>query len=294
MKPLITGAAGFIGSNLCNWLHEHNIPFVAVDNLSFGKRESLHSDIELVEKDFINISQEDIDNWGCDMLIHLATSNIIYAVNHPAETFINNAIKSRYLFSCFPGNKIIYTSTASVYGQADLFPTPEDATKKPYNAYDSSKLVAEYYLQDRMNYTTLRLSNVYGPGQSPVNPYCGVLGKFIALFKMGRPFRVFGEGKATRDYTHVDDVVRAIYIAMQTPALDTEVNIATGIETSVEELMHLVAGDSPDKTHYAERDIDRITRRCLSIEKAERLLGWQPVISIKAGIASTIESFSHD
>ena len=284
-KILITGAAGFVGSNIAWRFAEMNYDVTGVDNLSFGDLRNVPDGIEFVNCGFEDLTEEMLS--GFDTLIHCATSNIIYAMDHPVETFKNNAVNTINLFKKFRG-KIIYTSTASVYGNAMILPTNENAEIVAGNSYDISKRTAEMFLEERGIYTTIRLSNVYGYNQLPTNPYCGVIGKLVHAYVSGDVFKIYGRGLHTRDYTFIDDVVDAVVLAEYSRELNTEINIATGVETSVADLISLVSEEINVKI-VSPRSIDKISRRCLDISKAKRKLGWQPKIDIKEGLALTIK-----
>ena len=291
MKILVVGGAGFIGGNLSHYLYNTGASFTAVDDLSFGYMQNVPTGCDFVKKDFKDLSQDFLDQY--DILVHVACSNIIYAMKEPIATIINNGISTVDLFSKFKG-KIIYTSTASVYGQADNFPTVENSEKKFYNAYDTSKYIAEQYLRARGNYTTLRLSNVYGRFQRPENPYCGVIGKFMQQAHDKQPMTIYGDGNATRDYTYVEDVVEALSIAINIRNLDTEINIATSVETSVMELAYICANTynyHGDVNKVGKREIDCITRRSLSNRRAYALMEWTPKTCIEKGIEATMHYF---
>lgn len=283
---LLTGACGFVGSNIYNRLVEEGYSPVALDNLRFGNSSNIQGSFIL--DGFENLSEEFINEF--DILVHCATSNIIYAMDHPVETFQNNATNTIKLFKKFRG-RIIYTSTASVYGQADVIPTPEDAEIKTNNSYDQSKYIAELFLQQRGNYTTLRLSNVYGFNQRPDNPFCGVIGKLVYGILNKEKIKVNGSGLQTRDYTLVDDVVDAIMIVINKEALNTEINIATGVETSIIQLCDSISCILKTEANIQKiesRKIDGIYRRCLDVQKASRLLGWKPKTSLEEGVKKTI------
>lgn len=284
---LLTGACGFVGSNIAARLISDGYKCQHIDNLSFGNKENFKGNFSKIG--FESLSESFLSAF--DILIHCATTNIIYAMDHPVETFQNNATNTIKLFQKFKG-KIIYTSTASVYGQADILPTPEDAEIRTNNSYDQSKYIAELFLQQRGNYTTLRLSNVYGINQRPDNPFCGVIGRLVDNILNDKPINVNGQGTQTRDYTFVDDVVDAVITAIiHKEALNTEINIATGIETSIMGLMEIIsdyAEKNPLYHHVGVRKIDGILRRCLDIKKAQELLGWKPNTSLEEGIKKTI------
>ncbi len=286
-KICVIGGAGLVGANVAHALYEKGISVTVVDNLQFGFKDNLPP-CDFIEDDFVNMSEEFWNSF--DVIVVSYCSNIIFAMSHVIETIENNAIKFKTFLDRYHG-KIIYLSTSSVYGTADVFPTPETAEIKTSNAYDTSKRIAELFLQQRGNYTSLRLSNVYGKYQRPENPYCGVLGRMIDSAINDKPIEIYGDGTATRDYTHVSDVVKAILLAIDQPPKNAEINIATGIETSVNDLCKMVwkAVDKPVKYNRTQlRSIDATTRRCLDIKKAEQLLGWKPAVTLEDGIMQTI------
>lgn len=292
-RILITGGAGFVGSNIAKALVKEHEIFI-VDNLSFGSKKNLDTDIlttHFLNDDFNNIPVVFLNSF--DILIHCATVNINYAIQHPIETFKVNALNTIDLFRRFKG-KIIYTSTSSVYGQADEFPTKETAEMRVFNAYDQSKLIAERYLKLRGNYTTLRLSNVYGINQRPDNPYSGVVAKFIYEMMLDHKVEIFGDGEATRDYTHIKDVVRAIEMAIEGGgyAYNMTFNISGSNEVSTIGLVKKIA-ILLDKEGYfinkPNRAIDKISRRLLDTSLIEKHLGWTPKVAFNDGLTHTIE-----
>lgn len=292
MNCVCVGGLGFVGSNVANKLFELGYDVTVVDDLSFGYHDNMKYSIEIVRSDF-DSPLLDSDFWDkFDMMVFSACMNIIVAMTEPIKTFEVNSVKALKIFDRFKG-KIINLSTASVYGNADKIPTSESAQIKLTNAYDSSKYIAELYLRKRRDFTTLRLSNVYGANQRSENPYCGVLGKMMRSAIDNVPMQIYGDGNATRDYTHVDDVVDAVVKSIEIPfPLNCEVNIATGIETSVNDLGARVwrAINKPQQYIRKEpRKIDIISRRCLDISKAKELLGWEPKISLDEGIKLTMD-----
>jgi len=293
LRILVTGAAGFVGSSFCNHLESQGLEYTGLDNLQFGYKDNLVNKDRLVVKRINQIDKLFIDQF--DVLVHLATANIIYAQDHMVETFASNALDTIKLFEMFRG-KIIYTSTTSVYGQAGSFPTKENAPVKVSNAYDQSKYIAELYLKTKRLHTILRLSNVYGPNQRPDHPYSGVIGKFIGQARKKEPLLVYGDGMSTRDYTYIDDVIDALCKAIERPSINDVVNISTGKDTSTLMVAYAIAdlmGITFDGKHIRfvdNRSIDNIEKRCLCNEKAYKLLGWSPHVSLKEGLINVIDS----
>jgi UDP-glucose 4-epimerase len=288
----ITGIAGFVGSNLANELYMQGYDVAGCDNLQFGYPQNIHPGIKWSKQDISDISEESLTQTTT--LVHCATANIIYSQDNPIDTFKTNALKSFELIKKFKG-KIVYTSTASVYGNAEKLPTPEDAEKKVTNAYDQSKLLTEMFLNERGNYTTLRLSNVYGKNQRPENPYAGVVAKFIQSINESKPVEIIGDGLATRDYTYYKDTISAIIKAIELPALNTEVNISSGIETSIINLAFKIYEiyDLPmNMTFIPKRQIDGIERRWMDTQRAHKLLDWKPEYTLTEGLTETINGLS--
>jgi len=199
---LISGIAGFIASNVANKLVKLGYAVFGYDNLKFGFKDNLDPEVRWMQESFVETSPSILNSF--DVLLHMATSNIIFSIGNPIETFKVNALDSIGLIEGFKG-QVVYTSTSSVYGNASIIPTVEDSGFYVSNAYDQSKLILERFLKLRGNYTTLRLSNVFGPNQRPENPYCGVVGKFIDAAFKGEPMQVYGDGRSTRDFCVTGD-----------------------------------------------------------------------------------------
>jgi len=290
MKILLTGCAGFIGSNIARYLVKSGHYVVGIDDMSFGFRENLPEGLFFMQMDFKDYNFK--DEYDC--IIHCATTNIIYGSDHPIETFKNNSEKTIDFFNRFKG-KVIYLSSCSVYGKIDSLCAKETEGIKTNNPYSLSKYAAEQYLRCRKNFTTLRLSNVYGPGHNPRGKYCGVVNKFIYNIYHDNPIDIYNSGEDTRDFTYVDDVVEAVIKAMYMPSLNTEINIGTGIQTSVNDLCSMINSFFPSKAlafkNVPSRKIDDVKQRCLNIEKAKKLLKWEPRTNLKNGLQKTIDWF---
>jgi UDP-glucose 4-epimerase len=140
--------------------------------------------------------------------------------------------------------------------------------------------------------SSVRYSNVFGPGQSPTNPYCGVLGKFIHNALSDNSLAIFGDGEQTRDYTYIDDAVRATILSAVHPRAYGDVfNVGTSVETSVNDLVEIITKITGEKeiNHIPERDIDNIRRRSIDITKIHNHLGWSPRTNVKIGVKLTID-----
>jgi UDP-glucose 4-epimerase len=293
MNILVTGSSGFVGSNVCERLVKLGYTLTGCDNYLFGDPRNDTKAMRHLHVDFNDLSAEQLNEF--DLIVQCAVSNIIYAQTRVIETFRNNAINTIKMFQRFKG-RILYTSTVSVYGQATVIPTPETAELSTYNAYDSSKLIAELFLQERRNYTTLRLSNVYGY-QQRLTTYSGVVSKMICAAMKDKPIDINGDGKSTRDYTFVDDTVDAIVKAVELPALNTEINVGSGVDTSslgLSEIVCRVLGKPHTVSFIPNRGIDTIYRRCVDRTKAKQLLGWDPKVSLEEGIRRAVEWYKRE
>lgn len=289
MNICLWGCKGFIGSNLFLRLYaDKKINIVGYDDLSFG--DDRNGFFTYFQKDISVLEDEEYLN-RFDVIILSYCSNIIYAQDHVIETFKNNALTALRLLDKFKG-KVINLSTSSVYNEATIFPTPETAELHTYNAYDSSKLIVELFLKQRGNYTTLRLSNVFGTYQRSSNPYCGVVSRFFDDAMNDRSVKIIGNGSQSRDFTYVDDVVDAVEMAVNQEAKNTEINIGTGEETLIRNLaveIFRCIDKIPKYEFVHKRSIDTIDRRCLDITKAKELLGWIPKHLLYQGLAKTYE-----
>lgn len=290
MRIFITGIAGFVGSNVANRLHELGHEVFGVDNLVFGCKENLYPDIKWENRCMSTVTSKELKEY--DLLLHMACNNIVFAIDDPIATFTTNSHKSISLFEkCGKDMPIVYTGTSSIYGNSELIPTPESAEVKLTNAYDTSKYITERYLRLRGNYTTLRLSNVYGKNQRQYGNIKGVIYGILHAAIHGEDIEVNGDGTQTRDFTYIDDAVNAIYQAIIQNNKNTEINIGTGVETSINDIVSnalFINDDSLSNVKLIPRRAnDGINRRCLDIYKAEQILGWKPTFTLLEGMIRT-------
>lgn len=286
MKVILTGCAGFLGSNLVFKLLEQGHEVYGVDNLLFGYKENLDGFDNWRVTGFENLTKRELDSY--DVLIHAATCNIIYAQEYALHTFETNAVNTIDLFKRFEG-KIINISTSSVYGDAKEIPTAESAPTMLTNSYAMSKYIAEQYLELRGNFTTLRLSNTYGENQHPDHFYSGVIGKWIGQALNGQPIEIIGTGEQSRDFIYVGDVCDAICRAVEIDATNLPINISFGSESQMIYVKWLLEKQfSLTDRFIPKRTIDNINRRCLNIERANYYLNWHPKTDLKTGIEKTV------
>ena len=305
-KVLVTGGLGFVGHNLVkSLLHNYGCEVIVVDNCVNSSPNVLGEDLSKV--DFHEISVLDTEKLfplfdDVHYIFHLACKQISASGKDPLDDMRVNSESTLLMLEYIRNNplpileRFVYTSSCSVYGSSTRLPISENDPTIVLSNYAATKLLGENYTMIyNRNYdiptTGVRYSNVYGYGQSPRNPYCGVLGKFVHNALTNQTLSIFGDGEQTRDYTFITDAVDAtILSAVHPKALGDVFNVGTGIETSVNKLAEIIADASTDVSieNVPERDIDNIRRRSIDIEKIHQRLGWSPRITIKKGIGETI------
>jgi UDP-glucose 4-epimerase len=300
-KVLVTGGAGFVGSNLVNQLVLEGAKVTVVDDLFTGRKENLNC---LDQIRFIDGSVTDFDlinslMKNTEIAFNLAVRNIIVSTVSPRLDFQVNTGGTFNVLLAARNHKIervVYSSSASVYGNPRYIPINEDDRLSTLNPYAASKLSGEnycsaFYETYGLPVVVLRYSNVYGINQSPKNPYCGVISKFFDnLLKNGAP-QIHGDGEQTRDFTYVDDVVEATLSAALNPKAEGDVfNVSSGKETSINELAEkliTMTGYHGKPEYIDRRDIDNIRRRVLNIEKIRRVIRWIPTTTLNTGLEKT-------
>jgi UDP-glucose 4-epimerase len=300
---LVTGGAGFIGSNLVARLLERGDDVRVLDDLSTGYRENLDGRAELVEGE---VSDEEVVAKavaGAKVVFHLAAHrSVIGSVEHPLATDTANTHGTLTVLKCAldaGARRVIYASSSSVYGGSAALPTVETATPMPRSPYAVSKLAAEQYCRVftqlyGLETVALRYFNVFGPRQRPDSAYAAVIPLFIrSLFRGEHPV-VHGEGDQSRDFTFVDDVVEANLAASLAPsqaAAGRAFNIACGGSHSLLELLQVLGrliGVDPEPVHAPSREGD-IRHSQADVSAARDALGFEAKVSLEDGLQRTIE-----
>ena len=302
---LVTGGAGFVGSNLVKRLLSMGARVVVLDDLSTGDIGNLpvsNPRLEIIRGSVSDPVTIDRGLNGTTLVIHAAARNIILSTKDPREDYVVNiggtlnlllAAKER------PVRRVVYTSSASIYGNPKHLPiNEEDGGNSLLSPYSVSKFAGENYCRAfyetyGLSTAVVRYSNVFGPGQRADNPYCGVVAKFFESAMANAPIRIHGDGEQTRDFTFVDDAVDATVRAMLSPKAEGQIyNVGTERETTVNALArHIIqlTGSSSTIAQVDRRDIDNIRRRVLNIEKLRRELRWVPRVTIEEGLRLTLE-----
>jgi len=301
-RVLVTGGAGFVGSNLVRRLMREGAHVTVLDDLFTGVRENLpDGGFTFVEGSVCDarIVEELVSQ--ADVVFHAAARNIIVSTRNPREDFETNIGGTLNILLAARAShvqRVVYTSSTSIYGNPRYLPINEDDHLSLLTPYSVSKLAGENYCSAFFESydvptTSVRYSNIYGPGQDPNNPYCGVVAKFVESLFAGKSPVIHGDGNQTRDFTYIDDAVEATVLAATSERAIGEVfNVGTGTETRVNELASLLirlTGATIQPAHTDRRDVDNIRRRVVNIEKTRRALRWVPEITLEEGLRRTLD-----
>ncbi|HEY8581676.1 MAG TPA: NAD-dependent epimerase/dehydratase family protein [Capillimicrobium sp.] len=305
MRTLVTGGAGFIGSNLVDALLDGGHEVAILDDFSSGKEENIASALTrgaTVHRADIRNPMEVADAVASarpEAVFHLAAQvDVRKSVADPAldartnvEGTINvlNAVKEA-------GARIVNVSTGgAIYGDVETIPSPETTAPEPLAPYGQSKYCAERYLGlYRRLYgvqaATVRLGNVYGPRQDP-HGEAGVVAIFCGKLEEGGQPTVYGDGSQTRDYVYVGDVVAALLAVLDHPDAHGEYNVGTGVETTVLDIIEALRAyaDGPFEPQFAEARLGEMDRSCLDVTRAREELGWRAQVELADGIGRTVE-----
>jgi|GEM_PF-12939 len=268
MKILITGGAGFIGSHLVDYFQK-DADVVVFDDFSTGSRKNINGfRCSVVEGDVTDFNALDNAMHGCDYVFHLAAFvSVPESIKHPEACFAVNVGGTENVLKAAVKNKVkkvIFSSSCAVYGDSLELPKKESMRPSPKSPYAESKLKAEellnkYQKEGKVNTCSLRFFNVFGPRQDPKSQYAAVIPLFIEAALKNKPLKVFGDGKQTRDFIYVNDVIQTFVLAMD--RLSGVCNVGTGVETSVNKLARLIiaiSGSNSKIDHLPSREGDII------------------------------------
>ncbi len=304
MRILITGGAGFIGSHLAERLVAEGHQVSVVDDLSTGRRDNVPPGVRFYKVDICNPEDlEEVFRREKPEVVnhHAAHVNLRQSVINPVGDARVNILGSVTLLQMcvkYSVRHVIFASTGgAVYGELRDLPAPEDHPLAPISPYGVSKLSVEHYLEAfrisyGLSYTILRYPNVYGPRQDP-HGEAGVVAIFSTQMLSGIQPTIFGDGSKTRDYVHVQDIVRANLLALERGGDGRIYNLGAGREVSDREIFDAVRQALRGEVEplYASKRPGEIERMCLDSSRAKTELGWEPTIPLEEGIRQTVEYY---
>ena len=301
MKVLVTGGAGFIGSHIVDQLLAEGHQVVVVDDLSTGSLDNVNPQASFVRLSVLDGELLELfAREKFDAALHLAAQTIVgSSLEHPdIDARVNVLGTLQVLEGCRQHGveRIIFASTAAVYGDVTELPVPEEAPGQPASFYGLSKLTAERYIQMYhalygLNYLILRYANVYGERQGDRGEG-GVVSIFAGCLCRNNRLNIYGDGGQTRDFVYVGDVAAANVAAVTTPQTNRILNISSQTETSVNELAALfaeIAGEAACPAYHPARSGD-ILRSTLRNREACAALDWQPRIGLREGLERTYKA----
>ena len=298
-KSVITGGAGFIGSNLANHLVKIGHKVIILDNFVSGKRSNLE---HLKKKDvkIINIDVSKNKNLnkylkGADYIFHLAAfAQIMPSIKNPKKYFKNNVIGTLNVLEAAKSKKIkklIYAASSSCYGASKKIPTSEKDKIELNNPYAATKflgeeLVMKYASIFKMPNISFRFFNVYGPKINISGPYSAVIGNFLFQKKNNKPLTIVGNGQQTRDFIHIDDLVSAFLKAIKSKRVNKIYNLGSGKRTSINTIAKIIGG----KKKFIPTRPGETKHSLANISKLKKEINWKPKTSINTGIKKLLSN----
>ena len=303
-KYLVTGGAGFIGSNIAERLLAAGHSVRIIDNFATGRRENIapfRSRIELAEGDIRQMKDAEDAVRGVDYVLHLAAlPSVPASIENPRachEANIDGTFNLLMAARDAKVKRLVYSASSSAYGNAPQLPNREDFAPMPLSPYAVAKLTGEYYCQVfttifGLECVVLRYFNVFGPKQNPASQYAAVVPKFITSLLAGKAPTIFGDGEQSRDLTFVENVYLANLLASTAKGAAGQVfNVACGTPISINRLVDLlneILGTTIKAEHVPERP-GEVKHSHADITKARTILGFEPPVDLRAGLERTVE-----
>jgi UDP-glucose 4-epimerase len=299
---LVTGGAGFIGMHVVPMLLDRGYRVRIFDNMFRGDRDKVAElvatgNVELIDQDVRYGGAVHAAMKGCESVIHLAAVSINKSVADPHESVDINMVGNHNVFAAAADHgvrRLVYASSASVYGEPKRLPMHEDDELNPLTPYCIAKRTGEdllgfYQRTKGLSWLALRFFNVYGPGQKTTAYYTSVINHFVNRLRRGEPPVIDGKGEQSMDFIHVTDIASGVVAALEAEQDNLVVNLGTGIDTSVATLAEILikAVGVDVEPQFNERDV-LVSRRAADIERAKKILGWTPTIPVEQGMAELI------
>jgi UDP-glucose 4-epimerase len=302
-KALVTGGAGFIGSNLVRALVERGDEVRVLDNFSTGNRANLAGvDTEIVEGELRSYERVHNAVRGIEVVYHLgALGSVPRSVQDPLTS---NAVNVEGTLNVLLAardsgvRRVVFASSSSVYGSRESLPVTEDTPPNPISPYGVAKLAAERYcvsfsrVYDGLETVVLRYFNVFGPRQSPYSEYAAMVPRFLTAVMRGDPITIDGDGEQSRGFTYVANVVDATMRAADTPEANGRIfNVSAGTPATVNEVadaIERILGRHVERRHGPPR-VGDIRASWADVTAARETLGWEPTVSLEAGLRLTAD-----
>jgi len=299
IKSIVTGGAGFIGSNLVDRLVKEGHKVIVLDNFVSGKRSNLSHhlkrNVKIIRIDISNTKK--LDKYFKDVVyvFHLAgLAEIVPSIKNPNKYFINNVFGTLNVLEAAKKVKVkkfIYAASSSCYGSPKKIPTSETEKIDTQHPYALTKFLGEevaikYAKFFKMPNISCRFFNVYGPRLNTTSQYAAVFGNFLTQKKKMKPLTIIGSGNQTRDFIHVDDLTNAFIKLARSNLKNKIYNLGSGKETSINKIANMIGG----KKIFIPKRLGDPTRSCANISKIKKDIKWKPRISIIEGIKRLFQS----
>src|SRR5437899_1194767 len=306
MRYLVTGGAGFIGSNTVDELVQRGHSVVVLDDFSGGKEENLgeiRNKITIIKGSITDLEVVRKAMHEAEFVLHVAArTSVPRSVKDPLETNRTNVEGTLNVLVAAKELKIkrvVFAASSAAYGETAALPKVETMQPQPISPYGVTKYVGELYAQAflkcyQLETVSLRYFNIFGPRQDPSSPYSGVLARFITLMLRGEQPVIFGDGEQSRDFTYIDNAVEANLLACKAPAAQTAgqvFNVATGRRVTLNETFKLLQGLTAytGQPKYGPERGGDIRHSLADISKAEAALGYKPKIDFEEGLRRTVD-----
>lgn len=303
MKAIITGGAGFIGSNLVKYLLDKNWKVIVVDDFSVGSIKNLpkHKNLRIEKASICNQNKMSSIIKNADFVFHLATQCVRKSINDPYLVHRVNTLGTLNVLEASRKNKIkkfVYTSSSEVYGTGEIIPMDEKCPLNPTTMYGASKLAGEFYALSYFrtyNYPTVvvRPFNTYGYNSHFRGAYGEVIPRFLIRALNNRSLQIFGNGKQTRDFTFIDDTVRGLYLIGKKGKVGEVYNLARGKEVSINDIAKVILKyvNTTSKIEHLEDRPGDVLRHFADTKKTKKELGFEAKMDIEEGIEKYIKWF---
>lgn len=304
-RVLVIGGAGFVGSWIVDQLTREPVrEIIVLDNFVRGTRANLRaagqdSRVQIVEGSITDLNLLRSLMEGTDYVFHLAALWLYECVHEPRSALEVNVVGTYNVMETAQEagvKKVVYSSSASVYGDAIFTPMTEDHPFNNRTMYGATKIAGEQFFrafneQNKLDYVGLRYMNIYGPRMDYKGTYVSVIMKVLDRIEQGLPPIIFGDGSQAYDFVHVDDVARANILALKSDATDEFFNVGIGVKTTIDELVGLLLkiSDSTLTPEYRPQEQMFVTHRVGSTEKAEQMLGFRARVQLEEGLRSVVE-----